>query len=92
MEKDAKKNGQDEPKPSPKESRIPRSPSQTNTLAIKAPLPGTIITVLVKPGDRVRAGETVIAQALKEEKTRRRGPWARMASSKARVEAVLLRK
>ena len=31
------------PKPTPKESKIPRTPSQTTNVAIRAPLPGTTL-------------------------------------------------
>jgi glutaconyl-CoA/methylmalonyl-CoA decarboxylase subunit gamma len=56
------------PKPSPKESRIPKTPSQTTNIAIKAPLPGTIITVLVKPGDKVLMGQKLLTmEAMKME-------------------------
>src|ERR1035438_1944779 len=48
------------PKPSPKEARIPKTSSQTTNIAIKAPLPGTIITVLVKPGDKVTLGQKLL--------------------------------
>jgi glutaconyl-CoA/methylmalonyl-CoA decarboxylase subunit gamma len=56
------------PKPSPKEARIPKSPSQTSNMAIKAPLPGTIIQVLVKPGDKVAMGQKLLTmEAMKME-------------------------
>lgn len=56
------------PRPSPKESRIPKSQSQTSNVAIKAPLPGTIITVLVKPGDKVTMGQKLLTmEAMKME-------------------------
>lgn len=56
------------PKPSPKESRIPKSQSTTSNVAIKAPLPGTIITVLVKPGDKVTMGQKLLTmEAMKME-------------------------
>ncbi|HNY00999.1 MAG TPA: biotin/lipoyl-binding protein [Bacteroidales bacterium] len=57
-----------EPKPTPKESKIPRTPSLTTNVAIKAPLPGTIITVLVKPGDKVSLGQKLLTmEAMKME-------------------------
>lgn len=40
------------PKPTSRESKIPRTVTQTTNVAIKAPLPGTIISVLVKPGKK----------------------------------------
>ena len=48
------------PKPTARESKIPRTPSQTTNLAIKAPLPGTIITVLVKAGEKVALGQKLL--------------------------------
>ena len=56
------------PKPSPKESRIPKSASQTSNMAIKAPLPGTIISVLVKTGEKVAMGQKLLTmEAMKME-------------------------
>ncbi len=56
------------PKPTRKESKIPRTVTQTTNLAIKAPLPGTIITVLVKPGDKVAMGQKLLTmEAMKME-------------------------
>jgi len=56
------------PKPTPRESKIPRTPSQTTNVAIKAPLPGTIITVLVKSGDKVALGQKLLTmEAMKME-------------------------
>ena len=56
------------PKPTSKESKIPRTPSQTTNVAIKAPLPGTIISVLVKAGDKVTLGQKLLTmEAMKME-------------------------
>ena len=56
------------PKPTRKESKIPRTPTQTTNIAIKAPLPGTIITVLVQPGDKVAMGQKLLTmEAMKME-------------------------
>jgi glutaconyl-CoA/methylmalonyl-CoA decarboxylase subunit gamma len=56
------------PKPTPKESKIPRTPSQTTNVAIRAPLPGTIITVLVKAGEKVVLGQKLLTmEAMKME-------------------------
>jgi len=56
------------PRPLPRESRIPRMPSQTSNVAIKAPLPGTVIQVLVKPGDKVTMGQKLLTmEAMKME-------------------------
>ena len=56
------------PKPTRKESKIPRTPVQTTNVAIKAPLPGTIISVLVKQGDKVAMGQKLLTmEAMKME-------------------------
>lgn len=56
------------PKPTSKESKIPKMTVQTTNMAIKAPLPGTIITVLVKPGDKVTLGQKLLTmEAMKME-------------------------
>jgi glutaconyl-CoA/methylmalonyl-CoA decarboxylase subunit gamma len=56
------------PKPTRKESKIPRTLTQTTNVAIKAPLPGTIISVLVKPGDKVSMGQKLLTmEAMKME-------------------------
>jgi biotin carboxyl carrier protein len=56
------------PKPTRRESKIPRTPGQTTNTAIKAPLPGTIISVLVKTGDKVAMGQKLLTmEAMKME-------------------------
>ncbi|MEI7725438.1 MAG: biotin/lipoyl-containing protein [Bacteroidota bacterium] len=56
------------PKPTSRESKIPRTITQTTNVAIKAPLPGTIITVLVKAGDKVALGQKLLTmEAMKME-------------------------
>jgi glutaconyl-CoA/methylmalonyl-CoA decarboxylase subunit gamma len=56
------------PKPTGKETRIPKNITQTTNLAIKAPLPGTIIQVFVKPGDKVSLGQKILTmEAMKME-------------------------
>ena len=56
------------PKPLPRESRIPKSQSITSNVSIKAPLPGTILSVLVKPGDKVTMGQKLLTmEAMKME-------------------------
>ena len=56
------------PRPTPRESKIPRTPSQTINVAIRAPLPGTIITVLVKAGEKVALGQKLLTmEAMKME-------------------------
>ena len=56
------------PQPTRKESRIPRVATRTTNQAIKAPLPGTIISVLVKEGDRVTMGQKLLTmEAMKME-------------------------
>jgi biotin carboxyl carrier protein len=56
------------PKPTRKESKIPRTPGQTTNMAIKAPLPGTIISVMVKPDEKVSMGQKLLTmEAMKME-------------------------
>jgi glutaconyl-CoA/methylmalonyl-CoA decarboxylase subunit gamma len=56
------------PKPTRKESKIPKTSVQTTNIAIKAPLPGTIISVLIKPGDKVVMGQKLLTmEAMKME-------------------------
>ncbi len=56
------------PKPTSRESKIPKIPIQTTNMAIKAPLPGTIITVLIKAGDKVALGQKLLTmEAMKME-------------------------
>lgn len=56
------------PSPKGKETRIPRSPSHTTNQAVKSPLPGTIIQVLVKAGDKVAMGQKLLTmEAMKME-------------------------
>ena len=56
------------PKPTSRESKIPRNITQTTNVAIKAPLPGTIISVLVKQGEKVSMGQKLLTmEAMKME-------------------------
>jgi glutaconyl-CoA/methylmalonyl-CoA decarboxylase subunit gamma len=56
------------PKPTGKETRIPKHITKTTNLAIKAPLPGTIIQVFVKVGDKVAIGQKLLTmEAMKME-------------------------
>lgn len=56
------------PPPKGKETRIPKVPSKTTNLAVKSPLPGTIISVLVKDGDKVSMGQKLLTmEAMKME-------------------------
>ena len=56
------------PKPVGKETRIPRSATRTANIIIKAPLPGTIIQVIVKEGDTVSIGQKLLTmEAMKME-------------------------
>lgn len=56
------------PKPTGKETRIPKNVMKTTNLAVKAPLPGTIIQVFVKSGDKVVVGQKVLTmEAMKME-------------------------
>ena len=56
------------PPPKGKETRIPKVPSKTTNLAVKSPLPGTIISVLVKEGDKLSMGQKLLTmEAMKME-------------------------
>ena len=56
------------PKPTTRESKIPRNITQTTNIAIKAPLPGKIISVLVRPGEKVTMGQKLLTmEAMKME-------------------------
>lgn len=56
------------PKPTRKEMKIPRQVTKTVNVAIKAPLPGTIIQVMVKEGDPVILGQRLLTmEAMKME-------------------------
>ena len=56
------------PQPTRKESKIPRNVTRTTNQAIKAPLPGTIISVLVKEGEKVSMGQKLLTmEAMKME-------------------------
>lgn len=55
-----------EPKPSPMESTIARAPESAR--AIKTPLPGIVMKILVREGDRFRRGDTLLVmEAMKME-------------------------
>lgn len=56
------------PSPKGKETRIPKSPMKTTNLSVKSPLPGTIISVLVKEGDKIGLGQKLLTmEAMKME-------------------------
>jgi biotin carboxyl carrier protein len=56
------------PQPKGKETRIPKNITRTTNMAIKAPLPGTIIQVLVKTGEKVSMGQKLLTmEAMKME-------------------------
>ncbi|NCA74858.1 MAG: biotin/lipoyl-binding protein [Alphaproteobacteria bacterium] len=56
------------PPPKGKETRIPKVSSKTTNMAVKSPLPGTIISVLVKEGDKVSMGQKLLTmEAMKME-------------------------
>jgi glutaconyl-CoA/methylmalonyl-CoA decarboxylase subunit gamma len=56
------------PKPTLKETKIPKNITRTTNMAIKAPLPGTIVQVLVKAGDKVSIGDKLLTmEAMKME-------------------------
>ena len=56
------------PQPKGKETRIPKVPVRTTNEAVRSPLPGTIISVLVKEGDKVALGQKLLTmEAMKME-------------------------
>jgi biotin carboxyl carrier protein len=56
------------PPPTKKETRITRTVTKTTNIAVISPLPGTIVTVLVKEGDRVKLGQKLLTmEAMKME-------------------------
>lgn len=56
------------PTPTPRETRIQKNITRTTNISIKAPLPGTIIQVLVKPGDKITIGQKLLTmEAMKME-------------------------
>jgi len=59
---------QEVPQPTPKEQRIVKTPTKTTNIAIKSPLPGTILSVAVKEGDTVTIGQLLLTmEAMKME-------------------------
>lgn len=48
------------PPPTSKEKKIQKTPMKTENITVKAPLPGTIITVDVKDGDEVKMGQKLL--------------------------------
>lgn len=51
-----------------KESRIARNITKTTNIAVISPLPGTIVSVLVKDGDHVKLGQKLLTmEAMKME-------------------------
>lgn len=56
------------PPPTKKETRITRTVTKTTNTAVRSPLPGIIISVLVKTGDRVTLGQKLLTmEAMKME-------------------------
>jgi biotin carboxyl carrier protein len=56
------------PKPTPREQRIQKVQATTTNSAVKAPLPGTVLQVLVRAGDRVTIGQKLLTmEAMKME-------------------------
>lgn len=56
------------PQPKGKETRIPKAASKTTNQAVKSPLPGTIISVLVKEGEKISLGQKLLTmEAMKME-------------------------
>jgi biotin carboxyl carrier protein len=73
------------PKPTPKEQRIQKVASKTENVAIKAPLPGTVLQVMVKPGDPVTIGQKLLTmEAMKMENNV-------LSEKDGRVRAVLVK-
>lgn len=48
------------PPPTPKEKKIPKTPSKTENITVRSPLPGVILTVEVKDGDEVKMGQKLL--------------------------------
>lgn len=56
------------PPPTKKETRITKTITRTTNIAVKSPLPGTIISVLVRDGDQVKIGQKLLTmEAMKME-------------------------
>jgi biotin carboxyl carrier protein len=56
------------PKPTVKETKIPKTQTKTTNTAVKSPLPGVILKVMVKEGDSVTMGQTILTmEAMKME-------------------------
>jgi glutaconyl-CoA/methylmalonyl-CoA decarboxylase subunit gamma len=56
------------PPPTKKETRITRTITKTTNTAVRSPLPGTIVSVLIKDGDQVRLGQKLLTmEAMKME-------------------------
>jgi glutaconyl-CoA/methylmalonyl-CoA decarboxylase subunit gamma len=56
------------PPPTKKETRITRTITKTTNVAVKSPLPGTIVSVLVNDGDPVKLGQKLLTmEAMKME-------------------------
>jgi glutaconyl-CoA/methylmalonyl-CoA decarboxylase subunit gamma len=56
------------PPPTKKETRITKTITKTTNTSIKSPLPGTIVSVLIKDGDQVKLGQKLLTmEAMKME-------------------------
>jgi glutaconyl-CoA/methylmalonyl-CoA decarboxylase subunit gamma len=56
------------PPPTKKETRITRTITKTTNVAVRSPLPGTIVSVLVQDGDSVKLGQKLLTmEAMKME-------------------------
>ena len=54
--------------PAPSAAERPAVPSESGGNSVKAPMPGSILRVYVKPGDKVKAGDKlVVLEAMKME-------------------------
>lgn len=55
-------------KPTAQEQRITKTQTKTSNIAVKSPLPGIIVTVLVREGDEVTMGQKLLTmEAMKME-------------------------
>lgn len=56
------------PSPAPKKKAAPKHEASGDAEAVRAPLPGLILNVMVNPGDRVTAGQNIVLmEAMKME-------------------------
>lgn len=78
------------PHPTHEESKIP-PPSTSRMLPVKTPLPGTVLKLLVKEGDKVKKGDTLlIMEAMKMENSIFADKDARVASIRVKEGDTVL--